>query len=331
MQSIPTQNSQTPLLSVQDLKKYYPIKRGLFQNTVGYVKAVDGISFEIYPGETLGLVGESGCGKTTTARVILQLQRPTGGSVQLEGQSLTSLKGEALRRIRPHMQIIFQNPYSSLNPRKTIGQTLTEPMAVHGIAAGKMAQERAASLLNMVGLNPYFLNRFPSEFSGGQRQRIGIARALSVDPSFVICDEPISSLDVSIQAQVVNLLKRLQSELKLTYLFISHDLAMVRYISNRMAVMYLGKIVEYGSSELVCGHSLHPYTQALWSAAPIADPDIEETRERVALEGDVPSPANPPAGCRFSTRCPRVMDVCRQVQPELRELEPGHWAACHLY
>jgi oligopeptide/dipeptide ABC transporter ATP-binding protein len=303
----------------------------LFQTTVGQVKAIDGISFDVHPGETLGLVGESGCGKTTTARVILQLQRATAGSVLLNGRDLATLKGEELRRIRPQMQIVFQNPYSSLNPRRTIGQALVEPMIVHGIARGKAAEEKVSSLLEMVGLNPYFANRFPSEFSGGQRQRIGIARALSVNPSFVICDEPISSLDVSIQSQVVNLLKRLQEELGLTYLFISHDLSMVRYISDRMAVMYLGKIVELGGSEDVTRRPLHPYTQALWSAAPIADPEIEVQRERIILEGDVPSPANPPPGCHFNTRCPRVMEICRSVRPELRELEPGHLAACHLY
>lgn len=324
-------SSPTALLRVQNLKKYYPIKRGLFQRTVGYVKAVDDLSFEIYRGETLGLVGESGCGKTTVARVILQLQKPTAGAVFLAEQNLTALTGETLRRIRPRMQIVFQNPYSSLNPRKTIRQTLVEPMAVHGIATGKEAQARAADLLKMVGLNPYFLNRFPSEFSGGQRQRIGIARALSVNPEFVICDEPISSLDVSIQAQVVNLLKQLQSELGLTYLFISHDLAMVRYISDHMAVMYLGKIVEYGASEVISNQPLHPYTQALLSAAPVADPEIESSRERIVLEGDVPSPANPPAGCRFSTRCWRAFEPCREIPPELRQLEANHWVACHLY
>ena len=326
-----SEKALSPLVSVRNLKKYFPIKRGLFQTTVGHVKAVDDISFDIYPGETLGLVGESGCGKTTAARVILQLQRATAGSVTLEGHNLAELKGDALRKMRPRMQIVFQNPYSSLNPRRTIGQTLEEPMVVHHIAQGKAAQERVAELLRMVGLNPYFANRFPSEFSGGQRQRIGIARALSVNPAFIICDEPISSLDVSIQSQVVNLLKTLQQNMGLTYLFISHDLSMVRYISDRMAVMYLGKVVELGASDQVTGHPLHPYTQALWSAAPIADPDLDEKLERIVLEGDVPSPANPPAGCRFCTRCPRVMETCRQVQPELRELEPGHWAACHLY
>ncbi len=319
------------LLEVRDLKKHYPIKTGLFQRVTGHVKAVDGVSFSIRKGETLGLVGESGCGKTTVARAILQLQRPTSGSVKLNGMELTEVTSDALRKLRTQMQLVFQNPYSSLNPRMTIGNALMEPMIVHGIARGKEARERAQALLQTVGLNPYFVNRFPSEFSGGQRQRIGIARALSVNPQFVICDEPISSLDVSIQAQIVNLLKRLQQELGLTYLFISHDLRMVRYISDRAAVMYLGKIVETGDSRRLFENPLHPYTKALWSAVPIPDPEIEEKRERIVLEGDVPSPANPPAGCHFCTRCPAVMDVCRQVEPELREIEPSHWAACHLY
>jgi oligopeptide transport system ATP-binding protein len=319
------------VLEVRNLKKYFPIKRGLLQRVRGHVKAVDDVSFTIYQGETLGLVGESGCGKTTTSRAILQLDPPTAGSVKLEGRELTKLGDEELRRMRTKMQIIFQNPYSSLNPRMTVGRALLEPMAVHGIATGKEAEERAAELLNTVGLNPYFVNRFPAEFSGGQRQRIGIARALSLDPYFVICDEPISSLDVSIQSQIVNLLRRLQREFHLTYLFISHDLSMVRYISDRMAVMYLGKIVELGESQTVCGSPLHPYTQALWSALPIPDPEIEQSRERIILEGDVPSPVNPPRGCNFSTRCPRVMDICQEVEPELKEAEPRRWVACHLY
>ena len=319
------------LLSVRNLKKYFPVKRGLLQRTVGYVKAVDDVSFDIYEGETLGLVGESGCGKTTTGRAILQLQPVTSGTVLLEGQELTRLRGEALRRIRPKMQIIFQNPYSSLNPRMTIGRALIEPMTVHGIARGKAAEARASELMSLVGLNPYFVNRFPSEFSGGQRQRIGIARALSLNPKFIVCDEPISSLDVSIQSQIVNLLKRLQRDLKLTYLFISHDLSMVRFVCDRTAVMYLGKIVELGESDAVNARPLHPYTQALLSAAPVPDPDLEATRERIVLEGDVPSPVNPPRGCRFSTRCPRVMEICRQVEPPLEEVEPGRQVACHLY
>jgi oligopeptide transport system ATP-binding protein len=330
-QTVTGSNGHSVLVSVRNLKKYFPVQRGLFQRTIGHVKAVDDVSFDIHAGETLGLVGESGCGKTTTGRTILQLQPATSGSVWLEDQELTSLSGEALRRMRPKMQIIFQNPYSSLNPRMTIGRALIEPMVVHGIARGKAAEERASELMQLVGLNPYFVNRFPSEFSGGQRQRIGIARALSLNPSFIVCDEPISSLDVSIQSQIVNLLKRLQRDLNLTYLFISHDLSMVRYLCDRTAVMYLGKIVELGESNTVNAHPLHPYTQALLSAAPVPDPDIEATRTRIVLEGDVPSPVEPPAGCRFCTRCPRVMDVCRQVEPAFREVEPDHWVACHLY
>ena len=318
-------------LEVRGLKKYFPVKSGLLQRVTGSVKAVDDVSFDVYQGETLGLVGESGCGKTTTARAVLQLDPPTAGSVKLEGRNLVGMDRRELRRIRTRMQIIFQNPYTSLNPRMTVGRALLEPMAVHGIASGKEAEDLAAELLERVGLNPYFVNRFPAEFSGGQRQRIGIARALSVNPNFVICDEPISSLDVSIQSQIVNLLRRLQRELDLTYLFISHDLSMVRYISDRMAVMYLGKIVEMGKSTTVLGAPLHPYTQALWSAVPIPDPEIEEQRERIVLEGDVPSPIDPPSGCNFSTRCPRAMKECTEAEPELKEVEPGRQVACHLY
>jgi oligopeptide transport system ATP-binding protein len=324
-------SDRKPILQVEHLKKYYPIQKGLFQRQQQFVKAVDDISFEIYAGETLGLVGESGCGKTTTSRAILQLDPPTSGSVKLDGHDLVQLKSEELRMIRKEMQIVFQNPYSSLNPRMMIGKALTEPMNVHGIATGKEAEERACELLETVGLNRYFVNRFPSEFSGGQRQRIGIARALTVNPRFIICDEPISSLDVSIQGQIINLLRRLQRERNLTYLFISHDLSMVRYISDRMAVMYLGKIVELGESKSLFANPLHPYTQALWSAAPIPDPEIEATRKRIILEGDVPSPVNPPPGCRFSTRCPRVMEICRQTEPVLKEVETGRNVACHLY
>ncbi len=320
------------ILKVAHLKKYFPVRQGLLQRLSGYVKAVDDVSFEIREGETLGLVGESGCGKTTTARAILQLDPPTAGSVQLKEQELVGQAPRTLRALRTQMQIIFQNPYSSLNPRMTIGRILTEPMLVHGIATDrKDAEARAVDLLQRVGLSPYFVNRFPAEFSGGQRQRVGIARALSLNPYFVVCDEPISSLDVSIQAQIVNLLRRLQREMNLTFLFISHDLSMVRYISDRTAVMYLGKIVESGESSTVLSKPLHPYTQALWSAAPIADPELEERRERIILTGDVPSPLNPPEGCNFSTRCPRAMPICHEGEPEFRELAPGHWAACYLY
>ena len=265
---------RTPVLQVEHLKKYFPVRRGLLQRVNGHVKAVDDVSFTIFEGETLGLVGESGCGKTTTARAILQLDPPTSGSIQLRGRQLVGLRGEQERRMRTEMQIVFQNPYSSLNPRMTVGHALMEPMLVHGIAKGKEAEDRVSELLKTVGLNPYFANRFPAEFSGGQRQRLGIARALAVDPYFVICDEPISSLDVSIQSQIVNLLRRLQRDFGLTYLFVSHDLSMVRYISDRMAVMYLGKIVELGDSHELTSEPLHPYTSALWSAVPIPDPEL---------------------------------------------------------
>lgn len=319
------------ILEVDHLKKYFPVRKGLLQSVQGYVKAVDDVSFRIYEGETLGLVGESGCGKTTMARSILHLDPPTGGTVRLKGRELKNLHGAAARKVRTEMQIVFQNPYSSLNPRMTIGQALAEPMLVHGIANRQEVSERVAELLKTVGLNPYFANRFPAEFSGGQRQRIGIARALAVNPYFVICDEPISSLDVSIQSQIVNLLRRLQREIGLTYLFVSHDLSMVRYISDRMAVMYLGKIVELGNSRIVCDEPLHPYTRALWSAVPIPDPELEEKRERIVLKGDVPSPINPPTGCNFCTRCPQVMDICKEVEPTLQEVETGRWVSCHLY
>ncbi len=319
------------LVRVEHLKKYFPITRGIiFQRQVGAIKAVDDISFNIRRGETLGLVGESGCGKSTTGRTILQLYRPTAGSVLFEGQDLAKMKGEQLRRMRRKMQMIFQDPYASLNPRMTVGNIVGEPLEVHGVAKGKERRERVQELLKLVGLNPYFINRYPHEFSGGQRQRIGVARALALNPSFIVCDEPISALDVSIQAQVVNLLEDLQGEFGLTYLFIAHDLSMVRHISDRIAVMYLGKIVELTDRNELYNNPLHPYTQALLSAVPIPDPVIEETRRRIILEGDVPSPANPPAGCNFSTRCPRVLDVCHEEEPEFKEVGPEHWVACHL-
>jgi oligopeptide transport system ATP-binding protein len=322
---------QKALLRVKDLKKYFPITRGIvIQRQVGAVMAVDGISFDVHKGETLGLVGESGCGKSTTGRTILQLYRPTAGEVHFEGTDLVQLKGEELRRMRRRMQMIFQDPYASLNPRMTVGNIIGEPLEVHGIAKGKERRERVQELLRVVGLNPYFVNRYPHEFSGGQRQRIGVARALALNPAFIVCDEPISALDVSIQAQVVNLLEDLQDEFTLTYLFIAHDLSMVRHISTRVAVMYLGKLVELTDRDSLYHHPQHPYTKALLSAVPIPDPVVEEKRRRVILEGDVPSPINPPKGCNFNTRCPVAIDLCFEEDPEFREVASGHWCACHL-
>ncbi len=328
-----SEGNGAPLLEVQDLKMHFPINKGIiFQRQVGAIKAVDGVSFKMYKGETLGLVGESGCGKSTTGRAILQLYRPTSGEVLFEGVDLTTTKGESLRKMRRRMQMIFQDPYASLNPRMTVGSIIGEPLEVHGIGKNKRErQERVQELLRTVGLNPYFVNRYPHEFSGGQRQRIGVARALAVNPAFIICDEPISALDVSIQAQIINLLEDLQNDLDLTYLFIAHDLSVVRHISDRIAVMYLGKIVELADRDELYANPKHPYTQALLSAVPIPDPVIETQRKRMILEGDVPSPANPPQGCNFSTRCPRVMDVCRTIDPPFKEYEPGHYAACYLY
>lgn len=320
------------LLEVKGLKMYFPITRGIIvQRHVGDIKAVDDISFQVRRGETLGLVGESGCGKSTTGRAILQLYRPTDGQVLFKEEDLTKLKGEVLRRKRREMQMIFQDPYASLNPRMTVGGIVSEPLEVHNIfATRKERQERVQELLRVVGLNPYFVNRYPHEFSGGQRQRIGVARALAVNPEFIVCDEPISALDVSIQAQIINLLQDLQSEFGLTYLFIAHDLSVVRHISDRIVVMYLGKLGELADQAELYANPLHPYTQALLGAVPIPDPVIEEKRQRVILEGDVPSPANPPKGCNFSTRCPQVMDICHQEDPEFKDLGDGHWVACHL-
>jgi oligopeptide transport system ATP-binding protein len=317
------------IVRVRDLKMHFPITQGIvIQRKVGAIKAVDGISFDIVRGETLGLVGESGCGKSTTGRAILQLYRPTAGEVYFEDQNLAAIKGEQLRRMRRRMQMIFQDPYASLNPRMTVGDIIGEPLLVHGIAKSRERRERVQELLRVVGLNPYFVNRYPHEFSGGQRQRIGVARALAVNPDFIICDEPISALDVSIQAQIINLLEDLQAEFNLTYLFIAHDLSVVRHISDRIAVMYLGKIMELTGRQELYDNPLHPYTQALLSAVPIPDPVVEEQRQRIILEGDVPSPANPPVGCNFNTRCPVVMDVCREKEPEFKDVGSGHWAAC---
>ena len=319
-----------PLLAVENLTRHFPVMQGVFRREVGSVKAVDGLDFEIHERETLGLVGESGCGKSTAGRVILRLDPATAGRILFRGTDITSLEGEALRRLRPRMQMIFQDPQDSLNPRMTVGSIIGEPLVEHGTVRGRALQERVEELLDAVGLDPGFTNRYPHEFSGGQRQRIGVARALALNPEFIVCDEPIAALDVSIQAQVVNLLEDLQERLGLTYLFISHDLSMIRHIADRVAVMYLGKIVELASSEVLYREPLHPYTRALLSAVPIHDPELEARRERVILRGDVPSPADPPAGCRFSTRCPMAAPECSERAPDWRELRPGHWAACHF-
>ena len=320
------------LVRVNELKMYFPIRAGFVLNrTVGHIKAVDGISFDIHKGETLGMVGESGCGKTTAGRAILQLYRPTGGEVVFRGHDLVRQSPSDLRLARRHMQMIFQDPYASLNPHMRVGEIIARPLRVHGVTSGKADEtRRVTELMEKVGLSPSVRDRFPHEFSGGQRQRIGIARALATSPDFIVCDEPISALDVSIQAQIVNLLEDLREELGLTYLFIAHDLSMVRYVSTRIAVMYLGKLVELTSIEELYENPLHPYTKALLSAIPIPDPPLERQRQRILLEGDVPSPANPPKGCNFSTRCPFAQDRCRQVEPEFRLVEGGHWVACHL-
>ena len=320
------------LLEVKDLKMYFPVSSGmLFQRTTAYVKAVDGISFTVRRGETLGLVGESGCGKTTTGRCILQLYKPTAGQVIFEGQDLTQLKTKQMRAMRREMQVIFQDPYSSLNPRMTAGNIIGEPLIVHGLVKGKAEyREKVADLLQNVGLNPYMSDRFPHEFSGGQRQRIGVARALSVSPKFIVADEPVSALDVSIQAQIINLLEDLQAQFNLTYLFIAHDLSVVRHISDRVGVMYLGHIVEMAERNEIYRNPIHPYTKALLSAVPIPDPVLDAQRERVMLTGEVPSPLNPPSGCVFHPRCPVANDECSTVTPELREMGPEHQAACIL-
>jgi len=319
------------LLEVRDLVKHYPVSSGLFGRQVGLVRAVDGVSFTIRRGETLGLVGESGCGKTTTGRCILQLERPTSGSVRFEGQELTTLEPDALRAVRRRIQVIFQDPYSSLNPRMTVTQIVGEPLLVHGLVRDADARTaRVQELLRQVGLLPQHGRRYPHELSGGQRQRVGIARALSLEPSLIICDEPVSALDVSIQAQIINLLEDLQQELGLTYLFVAHDLSVVRHISDRVAVMYLGRVVEIADRQSLYEAPRHPYTKALLSAVPIPDPEVEARREHVVLRGEVPSPLRPPSGCAFHPRCPIAVEECQRIRPELRELAPDQQAACHL-
>ncbi|MGH7361114.1 MAG: ABC transporter ATP-binding protein [Candidatus Methylomirabilales bacterium] len=318
-----------PLLTVTDLKKHFRVRRGIPWEQAGVVRAVDGVSFTLRKGETLGLVGESGCGKSTTGRCILRLLEPTAGKVVFDGLSVFDASKEEMRRLRRQMQIIFQDPYSSLNPRMSVEQIVGEGMIIHRLARGAERRERTADLLRKVGLSPDHMKRYPHEFSGGQRQRIGIARALAVSPSLIIADEPISALDVSIQAQVLNLLEDLQEEFGLTYLFIAHDLRVVEHISDRVAVMYLGQIVEVAESRELYRNPLHPYTQALLSAIPIPDPTVK--RERTILKGEPPSPLRPPSGCRFHTRCPKRFEPCDRQEPVLREIQPGHWVSCHLY
>lgn len=323
--AVATKDKKEVILSVKNLKKHFNLGKGQI------VKAVDGVTFDVYRGETLGLVGESGCGKSTVGRTLIRLYNATEGTVEFKGKDIYKLKGDELKKFNREMQMIFQDPYASLNPRMTVLDIIAEGIDIHGLATGAERRERVIELLETVGLNEEHAERFPHEFSGGQRQRIGIARALAVKPEFIIADEPISALDVSIQAQVVNLLKKLQKEHGLTYLFIAHDLSMVKYISDRVGVMYLGSMVELASSDDLYDEPLHPYTEALLSAVPIPDPNVAKTRERIILEGDVPSPINPPSGCRFRTRCPKVMDICSQVAPKWQEARPNHWVACHLY
>jgi len=318
-----------PLVQVEDLAMHFPVYKGVLRRQVGTIKAVDGVSFDIRRGETLGLVGESGCGKSTTGRVVLRLYDATAGRILFDGEDITALRGEALRRTRPRLQMIFQDPQASLNPRMTVGSIVAEPLDEHEAIKGRARQDKVEELLDAVGLNPAFGDRYPHEFSGGQRQRIGIARALALNPEFIVCDEPIAALDVSIQAQVVNLLEDLQDKLGLTFLFISHDLSMVRHIADRVAVMYLGKVVELAARGPLYGAPKHPYTRALLSAVPIPNPVTEAKREHIILTGDVPSPGNPPKGCNFCTRCPEATDRCWTEEPEWRESEPDHFVACH--
>ncbi|WP_324609846.1 ABC transporter ATP-binding protein [Oceanobacillus damuensis] len=323
------QQIKKPLLEVKGLKKYFPIKGGVFGRTVGEVKAVDGLSFNVYEGEILGIVGESGCGKSTAGKAILRLIEPSEGSVRFEDEEITSLGAEEMRRLWRDMQIIFQDPYASLNPRHTVEKIIGEPLLIHGNTSKKERKDRIKQLLEVVGLNAYHASRYPHQFSGGQRQRIGIARALANNPKLIICDEPVSALDVSVQAQVLNLMEELRDEFNLTYVFIAHDLSVVKHISDRVGVMYLGRMVELTDKDELYDNPKHPYTQALLSAVPDPDPDIE--KERIILKGDVPSPADPPSGCTFHTRCPVAMDICKQVKPDFLPIEDNHFVACHLY
>lgn len=320
--------SQTPLLSAKNLKMYFPVTGGIFSRVQGYVKAVDDVSFDVYAGETLGIVGESGCGKSTTGRALLRLLEPTSGTVEFEGQNILQYDDKKMTEMRRDMQLIFQDPFSSLNPRMNVGDIIGRVLQIHGMKSAKERETRVQELLELVGLSPYHIRRYPHEFSGGQRQRIGIARALALNPKLIVLDEPVSALDVSIQSQIVNLLERLQKEFNLTYLFISHGLNVVRHISNRVGVMYLGKMVEIAPSEEIFNEPKHPYTKALLGANPIPDPRMR--REKIVLQGDVPSPMNPPKGCRFHTRCPFVEAKCREIEPEFREVAENHFVACHL-
>ncbi|MBO8171452.1 MAG: dipeptide ABC transporter ATP-binding protein [Bacillaceae bacterium] len=322
-------NQAQELLKVNHLKKYYPVRGGVISTTQAYVKAVDDVSFSVRKGETLGLVGESGCGKSTTGRSILRLVEPTEGEVLFDGVDVTRLSKENLRKLRRDMQMIFQDPYASLNPRHTVEKILSEPLKVHGVSSRKERQERVEKMLEVVGLNRSHAKRYPHEFSGGQRQRIGIARALMLNPKLIVADEPVSALDVSIQSQVLNLLQDLQEQFQLTYLFIAHDLSVVRHISDRIGVMYLGRIIELADRDELFENPMHPYTQALLSAVPVADPDFK--REQIILQGDVPSPANPPGGCAFHTRCPHVMDICKEARPDFKDEGNEHFVSCHLY